>query len=85
MTVKLHGGRLQPVRGVSGQDVGGLLYLSCTCTAAFCRFSRIEPFAFSKSFETSKIAATEGTREFVPDDEVMQDPAIALRHIQITP
>jgi Arc/MetJ family transcription regulator len=32
------------------------LYLFCTCTRAFCRFSPIEPIAFSKSFENSTMA-----------------------------
>jgi hypothetical protein len=30
-----------------------LLYLFCTCTAAFYRFSPIEPIDFAKSFENS--------------------------------
>jgi hypothetical protein len=34
-----------------------LLYLFCTCTAAFCRFSPIEPIEFSKSFENPPIEA----------------------------
>jgi hypothetical protein len=33
------------------------LYLFCTCSTAFCRFSPIEPIAFSKSFENSPIGA----------------------------
>jgi hypothetical protein len=35
----------------------GPLYLFCTCTRAFCRFSPIEPIEFSKSFENSTIVA----------------------------
>jgi len=34
-----------------------LLYLFCTCTAAFCRFLPIEPIEFSKSFENPRIVA----------------------------
>jgi hypothetical protein len=34
-----------------------LLYLFCTCTAAFCRFLPIEPIELSKSFENSTIVA----------------------------
>jgi hypothetical protein len=34
-----------------------LLYLFCTYTAAFSRFSPIEPIKFSKSFENSTIVA----------------------------
>jgi hypothetical protein len=34
-----------------------LLYLFCTCTQAFYRFSRIEPIESSKSFENSTIVA----------------------------
>ena len=33
------------------------LYLFCTCTTAFCRFSPIEPFESLKSFEKSTIVA----------------------------
>jgi hypothetical protein len=33
------------------------LYLFCTCTAAFLRFSPIEPIDFAKSFEHSTIVA----------------------------
>ena len=35
----------------------GPLYLFCTCTTAFCRFSPIEPIELSKSFEKSTIVA----------------------------
>jgi hypothetical protein len=34
-----------------------LLYLFCTCTGAFHRFSPIEPFEFLKSFENSTTLA----------------------------
>ena len=33
------------------------LYLFCTCTRAFCRFSLIELFTFLKSFENSPMVA----------------------------
>jgi hypothetical protein len=41
----------------SEQAAADLLYLFCTCTAAFCRFLPFEPIEFSKSFENSKIVA----------------------------
>ena len=45
-----------PIRACKSElTPADLLYLFCTCTRAFCRFSPIEPFEFSKSFENPKI------------------------------